>query len=833
VPEIAPELWVALEYDRVAADVATSLSEGADVDVIEGPPGVGKSSLARYIGGLWESGGGSAVVAEGDLLKSDASLYPFDFALVGLAAGWKSMGPAIAGIARAGETFVGTAGLITTTIEALAKRRRDRRKQRAILLGDREQHVLSHLERLSRKRPLLLIADNLHWWDPDSLDMLRRLRDERMWAAFPFLTEMRVLAVQTPPPFQTVAHPDAHGTLLAPGGTRRFTLERIPREGFERVLAALGAGDEPAPEVADVVHQLSGGHLALASRCAARIASGETEALLSAAGSEEFLQRLLTERIDSLGALGRQAVQVLQVAAVVGLAFRRDEVACAAGEDEAEIARLLRDCRRERVLELADDRGWFVHDLYRQYFLSVAALDVVGIHERLADCLRTLRPAEYELRCVNAVRAERPREAAALAVQAALQRQRDGRPWRDLSQPILDAMETGGRTPVAERLTSAFEALSEYRFDDCMRALSGLPHDLDENLAAERDYLQAMCLMSTRSEHDRETGRATLRPWVGHEEHEPELGGRLLQGLLYGLTHLRDKQPGQELAGHMRRFLVKRSAIDHAAEDALYVLDRCAGSLYHPDISVMRNRDAVEHFAPEEGQTVLRRPLEYYRCLNNYGAGLISNARYEEAIGVYQELERLVAEYTAGVFPRLDFPRMNMLLAEYRLGMVDAEQAVGRQRALIAECRIETDPFYVDNALAVYLALAGHHEEAIETFDGLDGMLARSRAEPEPSMVYLIRANRCATRFVAGDVATAQREWEELTGVVDRIAYVIRTYLVRRHELLADVIASGETITAREFDERLAVRGAPEFGPLWDNFGRGFRMPEVEFWREN
>jgi energy-coupling factor transporter ATP-binding protein EcfA2 len=826
-----PDLWPALGYDQTAAEIAEALRTASETVVVEGPPGAGKSFLARGIGGLWEEAGGSAVVAEGDVFSSDVELFPFGLAMAGLSRGWRSVGRALSGVARAGEAAFGTFGVITSTVEAVGDMRRQLRRGRTIFLGDAEQEILYDFERLADKKPILLVADNLHWWDAKSLALLARLRDPRMWTAFPFLAELRVLAVQTPEPYQRAVSPEAHEALLARGRARGIRLERVPREGFEDVLVALGAPRRPAEDAADVVYALSGGHLALASQCAARMTDGETENLLAAADSAEFVRALLTDRIQALGALGKQAVAVLQIAAVLGLTFRRDELACAAGVDEAATARLLRYCREEALVRVLNGVGSFAHDVYRQHFLDIDAEQRIAIHERLSECLRDLRPDEYDVRCLNALRAERPREAATLAVQAALQAERDGRPWRELPGALVGAIEHERWGPVVDRFVEAQQHLNQYRFAECLNALDRLPLDLPRQLLAEADYLRASCRMSTRSEDDRALGRSILEAWEGYEEKEPEIGARLMRLLLYGFTHLVDKEPGRRLEGRIQQVFSDR--FDVASRDARYTLSRIAGSIYEPEVAFVRNREAAEHFGPRPGQTLLRRPVEYYRCLVNRGASEIAIARYRDARTTYQEVEELVAQYAEGVFPRLDYPHTNGLLAEYRLGAVAADEAIRRQRATVERFEVAGDPFYVQNALGVYLALADRLDESIELFDHLHAELMRSRRDPEPSMVYLIRANRCSAWFVAGETEAARAEWTALAEVVGRIPYSIRPYLVKRHERLAGVIGTGQTMSARELDEHLVTHGPVEFGPLWDNFGRGFRMPEVEFWRDN
>jgi hypothetical protein len=122
-----PDLWTALGYDRTSAKIAGALRESHDILVIEGPPGVGKSWLAQGIGVLWQEGGGSAILAQGDSLRSPYPLDPFDFAMKPLIGGWLSLGPAAANLTKTGERLlVGTGGIITSTPSTRLTRRATR-----------------------------------------------------------------------------------------------------------------------------------------------------------------------------------------------------------------------------------------------------------------------------------------------------------------------------------------------------------------------------------------------------------------------------------------------------------------------------------------------------------------------------------------------------------------------------------------------------------------------------------------------------------------------------------------------------------------------------------
>ncbi len=634
-----PTLPGVLGHDAIAASIAQTLDEGTAISVIQGAPGVGKSWVANGIGAIWQEGGGKTIVAQGDQLQTEAAYYALGLALAALSRRWATIGSDLAQVTTASERAFGTAGLITSTVQTLNNLRPARQRARKLYLGEVEQGVLFELDRLARRRPLLIIADNLHWWDSQSLEFLGRLREARMAEAFPFLAHLRVIAVQTVEPYQHTAHPDARDALLARGITQYHDLSRPSRAVFPSVLEALGVPPDTSSETADVVYDFTGGHLALAARCASRLCDDGGADLLSATSDGEFVKRLLTDRISSLGSVGYNALAILQIAAVFGLRFRRREVVCAFGGDAAEAARLLRACRDEDVLDLSEDMGQFAHDLLRQHFLTAGKLEMTGIHESVSDCLRSLRPGAYELRCAHAQRAERYRDAATFAVHAALELERESRSWHSLSAHALSAIEHGEMTSIVEIFAAALAHLNESDLAASHAALDRLPRTLPRSLIAEADYLRAMCLANTRSTADREAAVALLEPWAGYETQEPEVGVRLMQLRLFALTLTVDKAPGRALERQIRDALMERADFDEAAHDAMYTLDRRAASLHEPETALIRTREAVEHFGLSAGRTVLRRPGEYFRCLVNLIAELIINAQYDEARERHVELE--------------------------------------------------------------------------------------------------------------------------------------------------------------------------------------------------
>ena len=820
------ELWEVLRFDQVADEIAEVLKQSADLILVDGAPGVGKSILLKQLGTMWETGGGSTVVAEGDRLRSSEEFYPLRRGLAALSSGWRTIAPLAGAAAAASESMMlGTGGKITETVEALSKLGRKRRRARKLYLGDDEQEILFDLARASRRKPLLLIAYNVNSWDPSSLGFLEQLREERLRDAFPFLTRLRVLAAQTAEPYEQVAHPIPHGALFSPRQTHRIDLRPVPQDRFSDVLVALGAPPSVDAATVEAIFALSGGHLLRARECAERLATDPSMDFLAAAASEDFITRLISDRLESLGAVGRQAVRMLEIAAVLGLSFRRDEITCAWDGSEAEALSVLRSCRGQRLLAETGEHAHFVHDMYRDHFLTSGNFDRVAVHERLDDCLRELRPAEYELRCENAVHAERPAAAAAFTVHAELRRIRDGRTSTPIGPAVREALTASAQ--VLDQFLVALEHAHASRLTECVAALTALPRTLPRSLAAEADYIRATCLLTSRSRQNRMDALSILEQWDGYEDEEPEIGVRLMQLRLFGLTLNPDKSEGSQLEGRIRQSLHRRAAFDRAAEDALYTLDRCSPSLCKPDAAIFRVQEAVAHYEASEPSGVVRRPHQYFRALVNEVAELIVAGSFSEAAAAAGVLDDFVADYVPDTFPRLDYPATNRLLADFRTGTVTAADAAELQAAITEELAVDADPFYSGNAQAVYLALAGRLDEAEGVLDELLAAFS-ARPEPEANMLYVLSANRLCTRFVAGNRRHLERDWKMLEETVRRIPYPIAEFLILRHVRLADVFAQGGGWTPAEFDECLLER--PESGPHWQQLGRGFRLPEIQWW---
>ncbi|WP_419921388.1 AAA family ATPase [Candidatus Poriferisodalis sp.] len=818
------ELWRYLSYEQLD-------HETLKIVLLRGPVAVGKTSLLKQLARDWEVNGGRVIIAEGDKTGSDEAMYPLSRGLYQTHKFWQSTLPVIKTAAKLGETLIlGSGGVVAETLTHLMAIGNQRAAAKRPYMKPKEQQALHQLAQAAGDKPLLIIADNLHKWDEASLRFLARIGDPRFRSAYQFLRKAKIVAAEPVEAESSIEFPEAHSRLLQPLMVYNVDLPSMTRSQFPNVLQALGAPRGVSDVVSDTIFDLTGGNLVYASECARRLTSAVDEALEQALSDGQFGKRLMQQRFHGSGKLTHEAAALLKVAAVLGSTFQHREVACALDLDVGQVPGILSYCKDRGVIDFGDEVGQFVHELIRNHFFEELAHEKVEVHGRLVDCFRHARPADYEARCLNALNAGRRQLAATLAVQARLACHRDSSSRDELPEAVQRVIEASEYVALADQLERVQELIRVGDISMARQHVAELPPALPRSLLGEVEYLRSHCMLLTRSAADRVEALRLLTRWSDYWGDEPELGLRLNLLRLSALSLAVDKTEAYELHETIRSFLIDHLDADTWAEEALYTLDRCAARLDEPGSSTRRVRRAAIYFAPDAVSGVVRRPLEYYRAQVNLVAELTIVGEYHTAVAAAKQLDEFIERHEDGVFPRESFPAGNRILAEYRAGHIDPAEAASRQRRLVETFKNSQDPFYGGNALAVYLILSGN---SLEPASICEELIARyeSRPNPEPNLRYVLRANNAMRWFLMGEIEVACVEWERIETLVLQNPYPIARSLVSRHKLLAEVLGTGQRYTPRELDECLLNIPSMALGPEWDQLGRAFRLPEIEWWR--
>jgi DNA-binding CsgD family transcriptional regulator/tetratricopeptide (TPR) repeat protein len=218
------------------------------------------------------------------------------------------------------------------------------------------EEIVDLVDKSCAERPVLLVAEDIHW--ADSASLLAILSVVRQLPLAPLLVV--VTARPSPLPAEVVRLLDD----LTAGGARILQLQPLT-SGDVAVLARHVLGASPGPVLTAMLAKAGGNPLwaramlrSLADEGMLRRAGDSVEA--TASGLPTSLSDLVVRRLRHLP---RATLELLQVTAVLGDAVSLRDVAAIARRPPAEVVGQLSDAFDAQLLDGADDRVVFRHQL--------------------------------------------------------------------------------------------------------------------------------------------------------------------------------------------------------------------------------------------------------------------------------------------------------------------------------------------------------------------------------------------------------------------------------------------------------------------------------------
>jgi DNA-binding CsgD family transcriptional regulator len=357
------------ELERLQAALTQSRAGQPRFVLITGEAGIGKTRLVEEVGrSARQSGaevliGGCISVSEGA-----APLAPFVEAFRSLA---RRLSPAELGgiIGPAREAI----GLILPGID-LGQRQDASAAVHGTAQARLFEHVLGVLTRLSRRAPLLVVIEDIHWADRSTLDLLQFLGRN--------LSEAGVVLVATYRSDEPVR--DSRLRSLLAELERSGRVERLQLESFNRAEIAgqlQGILGSPArSDLVDRIYRLSDGNAFHAEELVAADAAGRP--LL------DTLDEVLLARIDEVSEAGRA---LLRIVSVTGAHAIERLLLALSEEDDRSVREALHELLERKLLVHGQRNAQvitFRHALLQEaVYRQLLQAERVRLHERCARFL--------------------------------------------------------------------------------------------------------------------------------------------------------------------------------------------------------------------------------------------------------------------------------------------------------------------------------------------------------------------------------------------------------------------------------------------------------------
>ena len=796
---------------------------------IEGPAGSGKSWLADRLVAYGTSPTSSIILAVGDLWNAGRRLIPFMVALESAGRFSRIARVALPELTRAVPQVGSSASILVQNILQYDELRQSRQTP---YLDQAERDLLYELQRVAKEQRLVLVLDNLHWWDEASLDLLILMVSGRLEAVFPFLKDCRYVAIFTPE--QSAVVPDKLQRLQSAIQGPTLRLDRCSEANFEGVLMGLGLRNPIDPPLAATLHRLCGGHLAIASQIVAHLNTRHSvDDLLHHADFESFCRGIIGLRLAATGEHADQLEQVLTYAAVIGLSFKIRELTCLAKEVGEQLSDRIREAITLAMIIERDDLLTFSHEVFPR-LLAASNSGLKDAHNRFADCLKLLRPGDYIARVQHLNLAGRIFDARTMRTHLYLREIREGRARSGLSHKDELVHDT-----LSQFQTLMHDSMLAFDRGDYQNALAiarGVDEALPASLIAERDLLVARTRSSMLSPDDQRQAIQLLSRWDDLWDDEFEVWSRIAHTRIVILAEVGRHEEAKDEARRLGARLRHRIAYDPDAQRAFYRLRLKADTLYEPEAARIHLLEALDYFAPPTSSSAARDPLNYYICLcnlsgNDYVRGDFESA-YQRA-SLCDSYRRQVERSEIGIrFPRPDFLANNHILSSFRTGRLSAADAGTLLEQLITTRPATSDVGLLASNRGGFLILEQRYAEALSM---LEPWLDRFAADAtfDAFYAYYIGNNVTASLLALSNRERARETWNSISSILPLLPEPTREYLVARHQILsAAILQPNATLSTWQHALDKAAAMIP-VGPAWKHLGQPVLFSDLQFWSED
>src|SRR5262249_22969993 len=130
--------------------------------------------------------------------------------------------------------------------------------------------------------------------------------------------------------------------------------------------------------------------------------------------AEEMAQRLMQLRLGALAPHEDDLEKLLGIASCIGQTFSRRELECAFSDPKL-FGAALDIARREELLSGEGDLLQFAHEIVHSALKRLVRSETAPFHDKLAECVRMIRPGDYKSRLRHSLQAENPSRTASLA----------------------------------------------------------------------------------------------------------------------------------------------------------------------------------------------------------------------------------------------------------------------------------------------------------------------------------------------------------------------------------------------------------------------------------
>lgn len=310
-------------YDKLNEKISPLSSD--KIIFLSGKSGVGKSFVINSLKNSIQNRYSSPICyLNGDSVCQNRDYYCFKYALNNMTIKYEQR-KKLTIIASKTVSDIPYCGTVSQEILSdIFDRFEIRQKQKNYFLNDDEQDIVYRLNYLFDKKDSLIICDNIQYFDAKSLELLYLLITSEE-ETFDFLKNCQFLFIYT-----------ESGENISPiikkiieeKVTVKYKISSIQFEEIEEVLNVFNCKIHLDNEIKKIIFKLADGHLEVIKQIILQMndSVSNLDSMAKSSDAKEALDKLITDKLSSLGASGCQISQVLEYASLIGKTFSNSEL---------------------------------------------------------------------------------------------------------------------------------------------------------------------------------------------------------------------------------------------------------------------------------------------------------------------------------------------------------------------------------------------------------------------------------------------------------------------------------------------------------------------------
>jgi DNA polymerase III delta prime subunit len=801
--------------------------------VVEGPSGSGKSWLINELGHHLLSFAGRVVIrAAGDPLNSSRPLLP----LLGALARTQRVSRFIKGAAVAGAQAspFSTGALLSFIVENSLNWKEKNSAALTPFLTVAERDILVELQLRAGKSQLLLVLEDLQWWDETSLSLLKLMLGGYLDGAFPFLSRTKFVAVVRSDVLPAAKSLSEVRELL---GEHVLKLRYCEEACFKDLLLSLGMELPPTDAECQALHNVTQGHLGLALEIA-RLGQADGPNLAiqgDGLNLDDICSKLMSWRLDQLGERGTAIAELLTQASAIGLSFSKSEIMCLIESDASSLSRQMRDASSLDLISIEGDLYAFRHDLLRRYFINRPIDDDQNIHARFAECLRKLRPGQYAERRQHLALAREFKEASNMGAHACLSLERDARLTPERRLGLVE--HAGPIARFVDTMLKATRLAENGKYAEGLQLIGEIDLTYSDGLLAEKAILAARCLIKLLTQDKFKEAVQILGEASRVYDSEPEVWSRVILASVVANAYAGDTEASKRKAMELARWAAPRQSFDPDAARVLHRLNVKADLYLVPESAAAVLAEACTYFGPSHDDGGARDPINYFIALTNLSGNELMRGDFDRAHSTAAKanyfLQQCRRTGDVGDFPRVDMHLNNLVVAGWQSGAWDLPSCINAFDNLIENTPATNDRPLLESNRAVLKIMSGDLVAPLKDLRHLFKALS-SHDDYDAYYVYFIGNNLTGALYAAKQVEEAKAIWNALGQVVAKLDTSRLPYR-KRHDIQSRCFSKPSCeATAEVWEKHLAKEAnLPLEGPSWAFLARGFLLSDLQYWSDD